>query len=170
MDTAEFAAAFARLMDEQSKPSTPEPQQTPPDVLLVSAPQREPDPFYDRYFAPAKEPVTDYVTNPGDYTTALPTYSPEPEDPYGVFDDHLLEETEETKDVAVTNPANAKYRATRTGVQGLIASVLVAVGGVLASLTVGAEIDWKLLGLSVGQAVLTALVSYFHNDKSAGSE
>ncbi|MEU7830375.1 hypothetical protein [Nonomuraea sp. NPDC049129] len=153
MDTSEFAASFQRLMDEQSKPSTPDPQQ---DVLLVSAPpEPEPDPFFDRYFVPENR------------TADLPTYTPEPEDPYGVFDDHLLDETEETKDVAVTNPANAKYRATRTGYQGLIASVLIAVGGVLASLTVGAAIDWRLLGLSVGQAVLTAVVSYLHNDKSA---
>ncbi|WP_431911706.1 hypothetical protein [Nonomuraea jabiensis] len=152
MDVNELARSLQNLMDEQTKPSAPEPQQ-PRDVLLVSAP--EPDPFYERYFAPVD-----------DITTPQPTYSPAPYQ----FDDHLLEETEEAGDVKITNVANAAYRAKRTGYQGLIASVLVAIGGVLTSLTVGSDIDWKLLGLSAGQAVLTAVISFLHNDKTADSE
>ncbi|MGN9782773.1 hypothetical protein ACTMTF_15175 [Nonomuraea sp. ZG12] len=159
MDTAEFAASFQALLDQQ-RPQDLKPQPSQ-DVLLVSEPLPEPelDPFFEHYFVPETT-----------HTSDLPAYPLAPEDPYGVFDDHLLEETEETKDVAVTNPANAAYRAKRTGFQGALVSVLVAVGGVLASLTIGAEIDWRLLGLSVGQAVLTAVISYLHNDKSATSE
>ncbi|MFI6319759.1 hypothetical protein ACIBG8_19650 [Nonomuraea sp. NPDC050556] len=83
------------------------------------------------------------------------------------LDDYLLEEIE-IADVVESKPkAVAAYRAKRTGYQGLIAAVLIAVGGVFTSLSIGADIDWRLLGLSVGQAVLTAVVSYLHNDKAA---
>ncbi|MEU4726531.1 hypothetical protein AB0G06_43630 [Nonomuraea dietziae] len=151
MDVNELARQLQTLMDEQSRQAA-KPEQ-PQDVLLVSGPKpAQPDPFYERYFAPVN-----------DITAVQPTYQPHPY----LFDDHLLEETEEAGDVKITNPANATYRAKRTGYQGLIASVLIAVGGVLTSLTIGAEIDWRLLGLSVGQAILTAVVSYLHNDKTA---
>lgn len=84
-----------------------------------------------------------------------------------VFDDHLLEGNEVTGDVKITRSANAAYRAKRTWIQGLLASVLVSVGGALAALQQSAEIDWKLIGVSVGQAILTGVVSYLHNDKTA---
>jgi hypothetical protein len=69
--------------------------------------------------------------------------------------------------VKVTNVANAVYRAKRTGLQGLIASVLIALGGVLVSLQTSSDVDWKLVGISVGQAVLTAAITFLHDDKSA---
>jgi hypothetical protein len=157
MDTAEFAASFQALLDQKSPPATPEPQQ-PADVLLVPAPpEPQPDPFFERYFVPEVAPV------PNDYTTSLPTYSPVPYQ----FDDHLLEENEVTGDVMASNTSNATYRAKRTGFQGGLAAVLVAVGGVLASLSVNSDIDWKLLGLAAGQAILTAVISYLHKDNSA---
>jgi hypothetical protein len=90
-----------------------------------------------------------------------------PDDPYGVYDDALLADNEETGDVHMTNSSNAAHRATRTGVQGAIVTILVAIGGVLGTLTVGTDIDWRLLTLSLGQAVLTAIISYLHKDKSA---
>jgi hypothetical protein len=160
MDVNELARSLQALM-EVEKPATHEPQ--PQDVLLVSAPEPlpepEPDPFFEHYFTPKN-----------DYTTALPTYPHDSEDPYGVFDDDLLNETEETGDVKITNVANALYRAKRTGAQGLIASVLVAVAGAVAAFGFGAEIDWRLLGLTVGQAALTAVITFLHNDKAAETD
>lgn len=153
MDVHELAKSLQALIDaqRQQRPANPKPE--PQDVLLVPAP--EPDP-YEHLFRPAD-----------DYTAAMPATSLNPEDPYGVFDDHLLDHIERTGDVRMTTSSHAAYRAKRTGVQGLIATILVAVGGVLTSLTVGAEIDWKLLGLSLGQAILTAIISYLHKDNAA---
>ncbi|SFI81509.1 hypothetical protein SAMN05216275_10564 [Streptosporangium canum] len=142
MDVNELQASLQALMDQDKvRPQNPRHEPEPAGVLVATAP--DPDP-YEHYFVPV---------------------GPIPNQ----FDDHLLEDNEEAGDVKITNAANAAYRAKRTGYQGLIASVLVAVGGVLTSLTVGADIDWKLLGLSAGQAVLTAVISFLHNDKSAGT-
>jgi hypothetical protein len=163
MDVNELARSLQALLNEQAKPPTSQPHQ-PQDELLVSAPEPisepEPDPFFEHYFVPETPPAADY-------TASLPAYSPDPEDPYGVFDDHLLDHTEETGDVKVTNVANATYRAKRTGVQGLLAAVIVAVGGVMAAIPLDIDLDWKMLGLLVGEAVLTAVISFLHNDKTA---
>ncbi|WP_043617331.1 hypothetical protein [Nonomuraea candida] len=159
MDVNALAASLQALMDAQKAKAaaTPQPVQSAPvaDVLVASEPESTPDAFFEHLFAPAAEDTSaDDFDGPS---------------PYFDFDDHLLDETEETGDVKVNNVANAKYRATRTGYQGLIASVLIAVGGVLTSLQLDAEINWKLIGISVGQAVLTAVVSFLHNDKSAAA-
>ncbi|GII95127.1 hypothetical protein [Sinosporangium siamense] len=65
---------------------------------------------------------------------------------------------------------NIAYRAKHTGLQGLLASVLIDIGRALASLQAGAGIHWKLIGFSLGRAFLTALITFLHNDKSAASE
>lgn len=163
MDLTQLQASLQALMDEQQTPaSTPQPaQQAEPfdvrDVLLVS-----PTP------APAVEAVDpDYADLYAPPVQQTELYEPYVE-PY-VFDDDLLEETEETGDVKVTNVANSIYRAKRTGLQGLLVSVLLAVGGVLTSLQADADIDWKLIGFSFGQAILTALITFLHNDKSASA-
>ncbi|MGS2646077.1 hypothetical protein [Streptosporangium sp. G12] len=113
------------------------------------------DPFFEQYFTPQADPQT-------------ATYEPYIE-PYDQLDD-LLDDQEDAGHVKITPTANAAYRAKRTGLQGLIASVLIAIGGVLVSLQTSADIDWKLVGLSVGQAVLTAVITYLHNDNSSASE
>ncbi|MER5643957.1 hypothetical protein [Streptosporangium sp. NPDC002524] len=104
------------------------------------------DPFFEQYFTPQ---------------TAM-------YEPFDQLDD-LRDDQEEAGHVKITPSANAAYRAKRTGIQGLIASVLIAIGGVLVSLQTSADIDWKLVGLSVGQAVLTAAITYLHNDNSAAA-
>lgn len=112
-------------------------------------------------------PSANRIPEPGALRTATDTaiHIPVAVDP--VFDDHLLEETEETGDVKITRSANASYRAKRTWVQGILASVLINVGGVLTALRLDAEIDWKMLAVSVGQAALTGVIAYLHNDKTA---
>ncbi|GII83304.1 hypothetical protein Ssi03_12940 [Sphaerisporangium siamense] len=147
MDVNELQASLQALMDRQKAGPAPEPVPVPADVLVASA---TPGP-YDHLYAPA------------DTTANQPAYQPYE------FDDHLLEENEEAGDVKITNVANAIYRAKRTGFQGLLASVLVSVGTVLAAVQLNAEIDWKLLALALGQAVLTAVISFLHNDKTAES-
>ncbi|MEU9888991.1 hypothetical protein [Sphaerisporangium sp. NPDC051011] len=108
--------------------------------------------------------LDDHLFAPMDSTANQPIY-----DPFE-FDDHLIEVNEEAGDVKITNVANAIYRAKRTGIQGVLASVLISVGGVLTALQVDAEINWTLLGLSLSQAALTAIVSFLHNDKTAESQ
>lgn len=88
------------------------------------------------------------------------TYEPPAEE----LDDDLLEGNEEANVVVANGKATATFRAKRTGVQGLLAAVLIAIGGVFTSLQVDADIDWRLVGLAVGQAVLTAFISFLHND------
>ncbi|GAA3537119.1 hypothetical protein GCM10022419_016170 [Nonomuraea rosea] len=165
MDQAQLAASLQALMDQQKaaaqRPAPVAPVQ--PDVLVASVPEvtpeftPEPDPFFEQYFVQA--------TPAGEQTALVEPYV----EPY-VFDDDLLEDQEEAAAVKVTNVANAAYRAKRTGIQGLIVSVVIAAGGVLTALQVDAEIDWKLVGISLGQAVLTAVVSFLHNDKSASAD
>ncbi|MER7208528.1 hypothetical protein ABT340_15765 [Streptosporangium sp. NPDC000239] len=146
MDVTELQASLQALMNQQAAKQAPAPQPEPTpvettDVLVAAAP----DDFYERYFVPVAQP---------------PDRSNE-------FDDHLLVVNEEAGDVTTTKTANAAYRAKRTGVQGLLATVLVSVGGVLGAIQLDADIDWRVLGLLVAQAVLTAIVSYLHTDKRA---
>lgn len=158
MDAEELAAALRRLMDGQHPtpppaspppPSNRRPQQPYEDVLLVPAPTPDPSPG-DEFYALLYKPED-----------SAPIPAPEP------VDDHLLDEIEETGHVAATRDATAGYRAKRTGVQGFLAAVLVAVGGALASIQLDGELDWKYIAVAVGQAVLTAVISYLHPDKSA---
>ncbi|MEO3860113.1 hypothetical protein [Acrocarpospora sp. B8E8] len=154
MDADELAASLQAIMDQRGARQTEAP---PPDFPPAPEPSPvpvrpvEPDPFYEQYFAPATT------------ATLPPVYEPIQ------FDDHLLEETESAGNIMASTSSNAAYRAKRTGYQGLLASALVAVGGVFASLSLDADVDWRLLGLSVGQAVLTAVITFLHNDNSADS-
>lgn len=58
--------------------------------------------------------------------------------------------------------ANAKTRAWRTAVQGGLFAVILAVAQAVAAMN-GAEVNWKLMGLTALQAGATALVSYVQN-------
>ncbi|GAA4186986.1 hypothetical protein GCM10022252_19750 [Streptosporangium oxazolinicum] len=136
-------------------PQEPEPEWPTwvPQQLLseeVEPPVVDADPFFEQYFTPQADPQTAMY------------------EPFDQLDD-LRDDQEEAGQVQITPSANAAYRAKRTALQGLIVSVLVAVGGVLTSLQLDAGVDWKLVAVSVGQAVLTALVSYLHNDNSAAA-
>lgn len=149
MDVTALQASLQALMDQRAQ--TPAPAAAPPPQPVQELPaQAEPDPFFEQYFVPAAQPVEQTQTF----------------EPVELLDDHLLENHEKAGEVKITDIADALYRAKRTGYQGLIASVLIALGGVLASLQVDAPIDWKLMGVSLGQALLTAAVTFLHNDPS----
>lgn len=57
--------------------------------------------------------------------------------------------------------ADAVERAWRTFGQGAIVAALVSVGTVLTTLETSP--DWKGVIVSIGQAVVTAIVTYWHN-------
>lgn len=61
--------------------------------------------------------------------------------------------------VPTDDKAEAKNRAMRTVLQGGLFTVILAVGQAVATIN-GADVNWKLLGLTALQAASTALVAY----------
>ncbi|WP_371784688.1 hypothetical protein [Streptosporangium subroseum] len=188
MDASELQASLQALMDKRAVPAAPvqqlpdaepAPLPQPEDPREVTAwelapfqlepvqPPADKDPFFEQYFSLAPQPAVETATDATTVAPALVRIEDEPDylyfsQPIEQFPPDLFEE----EPVKITPTANASTRAKRTAVQGLLVSVLIGIGGVLTALQASADIDWKLLGVSVGQAVLTALVSFLHNDGS----